>query len=326
MRAAWCGLVLLGVALPAVAQQVWSIRFSASGSQLVRFEVESPSEVHLIGLTGLPPSGSTYATGLEFTPDGRLFACAHTIQPGGAETGLYLVNRETGVAAQVGPALGLQSPDVPVDLGWDGVTGRMYAVGGRNTAGQDVWLYEVDLDTGAFTPTLLRAPVAVRMAGLCFDHSGAAYFHDLITDRVYRREGGGLAPMAQPVGFDANFNQGLGFDYSRTIEPRIAWHLGFNGTTNRPELWRLDLDSGAGTFRGVVGAISGATFADAAILPHGLGCAADFNGDGQVDFFDYLDFVAAFAAEDPSADFNGDGQIDFFDYLDFVAAFAEGCD
>ena len=55
-------------------------------------------------------------------------------------------------------------------------------------------------------------------------------------------------------------------------------------------------------------------------------CAADFNGDGQVDFFDYLDFVQAFANEDPEADFNGDGQIDFFDYLDFVQAFAEGCD
>ena len=55
-------------------------------------------------------------------------------------------------------------------------------------------------------------------------------------------------------------------------------------------------------------------------------CDADFNGDGQVDFFDYLDFVAAFAAEDPSADFNRDGQIDFFDYLDFVQAFAFGCD
>ena len=55
-------------------------------------------------------------------------------------------------------------------------------------------------------------------------------------------------------------------------------------------------------------------------------CPADFNGDGQVDFFDYLDFVSAFAAEDPSADFNGDGQIDFFDCLDFVAAFAEGCE
>ena len=50
---------------------------------------------------------------------------------------------------------------------------------------------------------------------------------------------------------------------------------------------------------------------------------ADFNGDGQVDFFDYLDFVQAFGAESPEADFNGDCQVDFFDYLDFVQAFGE---
>jgi hypothetical protein len=54
-------------------------------------------------------------------------------------------------------------------------------------------------------------------------------------------------------------------------------------------------------------------------------CDADFNGDGSVDFFDYLDFVAAFDAEDASADFNNDGSIDFFDYLDFVAAFDADC-
>ncbi|MDX2146747.1 MAG: lectin-like protein [Planctomycetota bacterium] len=53
------------------------------------------------------------------------------------------------------------------------------------------------------------------------------------------------------------------------------------------------------------------------------GCRADFNNDGQADFFDYLDFASAFSAEDPSADFNDDGQVDFFDFLDFVAAFSE---
>lgn len=52
---------------------------------------------------------------------------------------------------------------------------------------------------------------------------------------------------------------------------------------------------------------------------------ADFNLDGQVDLFDYLDFAAAFSAEAPGADFNGDGQIDMWDYLDFAAAFARGC-
>ena len=54
-------------------------------------------------------------------------------------------------------------------------------------------------------------------------------------------------------------------------------------------------------------------------------CSADFNGDTIVDFFDYLDFVDAFSASQPSADFNHDSIIDFFDYLDFVDAFSIGC-
>ncbi|MBU6412413.1 MAG: hypothetical protein KGS45_02980 [Planctomycetes bacterium] len=54
-------------------------------------------------------------------------------------------------------------------------------------------------------------------------------------------------------------------------------------------------------------------------------CPADFNADTVIDFFDYLDFVSAFAANQPAADFNADTVIDFFDYLDFVAAFASGC-
>jgi hypothetical protein len=55
-------------------------------------------------------------------------------------------------------------------------------------------------------------------------------------------------------------------------------------------------------------------------------CPGDFNRDLTVDFFDYLDFVAAFDAEAPRADFNGDGTTDFFDYLDFVGAFDAGCE
>ncbi len=54
-------------------------------------------------------------------------------------------------------------------------------------------------------------------------------------------------------------------------------------------------------------------------------CRADFNGDGTVDFFDYLDFVDAFSINWPTADFNADGVIDFFDYLDFVDRLSSGC-
>jgi hypothetical protein len=58
------------------------------------------------------------------------------------------------------------------------------------------------------------------------------------------------------------------------------------------------------------------------------GCAADFNGDGFLDFFDYDDYVACFegsGAPGCNADFNADGFVDFFDYDDFVESFETGC-
>ena len=54
-------------------------------------------------------------------------------------------------------------------------------------------------------------------------------------------------------------------------------------------------------------------------------CPADFNNNGTIDFFDYLDFVDAFSNNLPEADFNGDSLIDFFDYLDFVDRYSTGC-
>ncbi len=60
-----------------------------------------------------------------------------------------------------------------------------------------------------------------------------------------------------------------------------------------------------------------------------LGCTADFNGDGFVDFFDYDDFVSCFEGgrcpPGRTADVNGDAFVDFFDYDDFVQVFEVGC-
>ncbi|MEK6703970.1 MAG: hypothetical protein AABZ53_17060 [Planctomycetota bacterium] len=58
-------------------------------------------------------------------------------------------------------------------------------------------------------------------------------------------------------------------------------------------------------------------------------CAADFDGDGTVDFFDYDAFVncfeGLFCPPGKTADFDGDGSSDFFDYDAFVVAFEAGC-
>jgi hypothetical protein len=54
-------------------------------------------------------------------------------------------------------------------------------------------------------------------------------------------------------------------------------------------------------------------------------CRADLNGDGVLDFFDFLEFQDLFAAGDPRADFDGSGVLDFFDFLAFQNEFAAGC-
>lgn len=55
-----------------------------------------------------------------------------------------------------------------------------------------------------------------------------------------------------------------------------------------------------------------------------MGQLADRNNDGVVDFTDYLDFLNAFDAQDPSADYNGDCVVDFADYLEFLNWFDRG--
>lgn len=62
-----------------------------------------------------------------------------------------------------------------------------------------------------------------------------------------------------------------------------------------------------------------------AVLP----CGADFNGDGFIDIFDFVDYVTCFEGGDcpgvKDADFNEDGFADVYDFIDFVSAFERGC-
>jgi hypothetical protein len=52
---------------------------------------------------------------------------------------------------------------------------------------------------------------------------------------------------------------------------------------------------------------------------------ADFNGDGVVNSQDFVAFLNAFTAGDPSADFNGDDIINSQDFVAFLNAFVAGC-
>jgi hypothetical protein len=54
-------------------------------------------------------------------------------------------------------------------------------------------------------------------------------------------------------------------------------------------------------------------------------CRVDLDGNGELDFFDFLEFQNLFAAGDLRADFTGDGMLDIFDFLAFQDEFAAGC-
>ncbi|MEO1007924.1 MAG: S8 family serine peptidase [Planctomycetota bacterium] len=54
-------------------------------------------------------------------------------------------------------------------------------------------------------------------------------------------------------------------------------------------------------------------------------CAADFNGDGALDAFDFLEFQAAFDGGDARADIDTDGSLTLYDFLAFFNAFESGC-
>ncbi|MCC6679059.1 MAG: hypothetical protein IT436_18195 [Phycisphaerales bacterium] len=54
-------------------------------------------------------------------------------------------------------------------------------------------------------------------------------------------------------------------------------------------------------------------------------CIVDFNGDGFVDFADYLEYLSLYDAHDPRADLNDDGFVDFADYLEFLNLYEAGC-
>jgi serine protease len=54
-------------------------------------------------------------------------------------------------------------------------------------------------------------------------------------------------------------------------------------------------------------------------------CIADFNADGTVNSRDFVDYLNAFVAGDPSADVNADGTVDSRDFTMFLNEFRAGC-
>ncbi|MEK6700879.1 MAG: LamG-like jellyroll fold domain-containing protein [Planctomycetota bacterium] len=103
-------------------------------------------------------------------------------------------------------------------------------------------------------------------------------------------------------------------------------HASFNGSWSPTLSISALLPADARQYRCTVTNSCGSITSQPAAL---ILCAADFDCDGTIDFFDYDAFVTCFEGvfcpPGKSADFDGDGAADFFDYDAFVVAFETGC-
>ena len=93
----------------------------------------------------------------------------------------------------------------------------------------------------------------------------------------------------------------------------VAGSYTLSGTAGQPEAGLLT----AGTLT-LDGGFWGASAADS--------CVADFNGDGNVNFFDVSSYITAFNGQSPAADLAAPfGILNFFDIAAFIQTFSDGC-
>lgn len=290
---------------------------------LIMFDPASPGGYTVIGSMGV---GNIGFGGLDFDADGNLWAYASYYKStGGAASGLYSVDMNTGVASPVG--INLQTLQ---DIAFNPVDGKMYGVNTRQAS--MTRLYEIHLDTGLVTDLGLFSglPTQHITNGFAFDSSGRMYLQDHSSDAIYVTDDVSVdvTPLiALPQ--DNNFSQGMTIDWSRGD---VGYHAAVGYGTFPNYFSQINVFTTDGLSYSI-GDSFGPNDSDGLppvqpgdiALPPATDCAPDLNGDGALDFFDASMFLSAFIAMEDLADFNGDESFDFFDVSAFLSAFNAGC-
>jgi hypothetical protein len=128
---------------------------------------------------------------------------------------------------------------------------------------------------------------------------------------------------------------GVGFPASTGVEDALDWYNTFDASFQyNAQSQQYTLNPNASLSRsGFINTyfFGGNPYASYYTRLYGaiVGCTADFNNDGFVDFFDFDDYVNCFETGNcppgRTADINLDDFVDFFDFDAFVEAFESGC-
>lgn len=174
---------------------------------LIVFDAANPAGYTTIGSTGVSNIGFG---GLDFDAAGNLYGYASFIKnTGGAASGLYSINTDTGAATPIGS--NVQSLQ---DIAYNPVTNTMYGINTRFQA--ESTLYSINLTTGAATSlgVISGLPASHHLGGLAIDSQGNFFVQDFVSDAIYVGDGLSFTHMYD-MGIDTNYSQGMTIDWSR---------------------------------------------------------------------------------------------------------------
>ena len=232
----------------------------------------------VLGPGGIGPNGNL-VQGCDFDASGG-FDTLYCVEGSG---GFFTVDTTTGTQTLVGVA-SIQAPDAVVTgLASDPTTGVMYMVAtsestpGSGDCATDSGLYTVDLTTAVAT-RIGTIPDLSCIIAAGFDNSGQLYGYGVVSDNMASIDKtSGSSTILGPLGFNANFAQGMDFDAATDTCYLFAYNddapSGSEG-----ELRTCDTTTGSTAFVGTLGGVgsfseisgAGIATADALIFADGF--------------------------------------------------------
>ncbi len=149
---------------------------------------------------------------------------------------MYEFNTGTGAITLLGNITGM-SGDQPNGITFNPANSQYYLISGLN-------FYSLNVNTFAATLIGNMGVAGSLFIDLCFNAAGVCYAYDLVTDAAYTiNPATGVATLLGPLGYDANFGQGMSYD----METSTIYVSAFNNGTFTGQLRTMDPGTGATT-------------------------------------------------------------------------------
>ncbi|HDD24126.1 MAG TPA: hypothetical protein ENF52_01660, partial [Chloroflexi bacterium] len=219
-------------------------------ANLVNFDTDNPGGASVIGNTG----GSMYAGDFLNGDFSRMYA----IEAGA--NNFVTIDTATGAVTVIGPVAPAAGQSW-TGMAGDSTDGTLYA---SSTDCSNSTLYTIDPATGAATQigAITNAPCII---GIAVNSQGEMYGLDIVNDNLVRIDKAtGAGTVVGPVGFNANYAQGMDFDESTDT----LYLAAYNADSGSPELRIADTATGNSV---LVGAFPAGTEMDALSIATGGG-------------------------------------------------------